>query len=988
MTLQEFELGNDLLATFRFAADAMTSADEGSVVSLEAVPGVSTATITFQGGRALACDPCDAGARSVMQTLEEAGLAKIISVLAVDRDRVVLQGRIFAIAMSFPKESPLEILVTERVADELPAIYRSEPVKFLAENFLLDECAFALANARAAESDFTLLGPKHRLEVRQRNRALYAFRIRPRQKGWVPSAPVRIFRGAIRFKDATLATALNTLHSADLSGTEAAGEYLSCWETYNELEAHYLRLQLNEFGFVRYTSWRRLRKDEKLILSFELADPLPADLRRQSIEVEASANRPGVDPESGNIEIPEDAVMLGEMIADSGNVKRVTVTLNQDAETVRPSQAGYLLPSVRGSEAQLRRREFALKRVLEGDTPLSTLQILLEMGDAPTADLAHKEPRSKRSIAALHDSPTPAQAEALQLALNTPDIALIQGPPGTGKTSVIRALITRWIELQERSRGGSSEEEYRPQILVSSAQHDAVDNAVEGFDIDGLPAYRLGGRRNGDEETRLRSLSDWVKLRRAVCDQKLEGMGASASRLLARSIDRLVAQWGSVHGSDDREVLRQILEIARPHVPAHLTVELSKAIVEEVAANEPETSAMNDDAALERLDRRLQVLIHDQRLTPDSFHEDGAFHAQRLVDFIETHGEALGKSVPDDLRAVVTRPTANRDDVQSVIAMLKEAITALQVQDEAPTIEKLQPNGAVPKLLKQISTALHDRADTGADAVAEALAAYSDELQDLNSVSNMIEKYSGVVAATCQQSVSKDYKTRDYDLVIVDEAARVNPMDLLIPLSHGKRIILVGDHKQLPHMLEPEVKESFIKSGRGKQQFVEQSLFQRLFEKFSDVQAHGGPKRTVTLLDDYRMHPVIGKFVSRTFYPEVDLEPKRTPEERAHRLGLYGNLPVAWIDIPIARGTESGPPSFSKSRSVEVQVVTGEVSKSTSGQSRVHLGSDYLLRATSYEDTVGNRQTACRLQSTHTGRDSRFFSGAGVRRGDPFDGPM
>ena len=61
-------------------------------------------------------------------------------------------------------------------------------------------------------------------------------------------------------------------------------------------------------------------------------------------------------------------------------------------------------------------------------------------------------------------------------------------------------------------------------------------------------------------------------------------------------------------------------------------------------------------------------------------------------------------------------------------------------------------------------------------------------------------------AATCQTCLDlRDGINKTYDLVIVDEAARANPLDLFIPMSMGKKIILVGDHKQLPHMLEPDV---------------------------------------------------------------------------------------------------------------------------------------------------------------------------------------
>ena len=49
--------------------------------------------------------------------------------------------------------------------------------------------------------------------------------------------------------------------------------------------------------------------------------------------------------------------------------------------------------------------------------------------------------------------PTLAQRRAIEVALNTPDIALIQGPPGTGKTTVIAAIIERLNQIFDKSAG-------------------------------------------------------------------------------------------------------------------------------------------------------------------------------------------------------------------------------------------------------------------------------------------------------------------------------------------------------------------------------------------------------------------------------------------------------------------------------------------------------------------------------------------------------
>ena len=90
----------------------------------------------------------------------------------------------------------------------------------------------------------------------------------------------------------------------------------------------------------------------------------------------------------------------------------------------------------------------------------------------------------------------------------------------------------------------------------------------------------------------------------------------------------------------------------------------------------------------------------------------------------------------------------------------------------------------------------------------------------------------------------------EFETVIIDEAAQCVEMSSLIPLKYGcVKCVMVGDPKQLP----PTV---FSKEAAKFQ--YEQSLFVRMQNNFAGE---------VHLLDtQYRMHPAISAFPSRTFY--------------------------------------------------------------------------------------------------------------------------
>jgi superfamily I DNA and/or RNA helicase len=98
----------------------------------------------------------------------------------------------------------------------------------------------------------------------------------------------------------------------------------------------------------------------------------------------------------------------------------------------------------------------------------------------------------------------------------------------------------------------------------------------------------------------------------------------------------------------------------------------------------------------------------------------------------------------------------------------------------------------------------------------------------------------------------------------------------------------------------------------GLSKAIQDSLFERLFVDLETKE----PKRVVTLQDQFRMHPVLGSFVSAEFYDNRLRNgiPRSAPF--AHGLGLFGSAPAAWIEVPAAEGTEME--GRSKARTAEV----------------------------------------------------------------------
>jgi serine/threonine protein kinase len=134
-----------------------------------------------------------------------------------------------------------------------------------------------------------------------------------------------------------------------------------------------------------------------------------------------------------------------------------------------------------------------------------------------------------------------------------------------------------------------------------------------------------------------------------------------------------------------------------------------------------------------------------------------------------------------------------------------------------------------------------------------------------------------------------------YDWVIIDEAARSIASELAIAMQSAKRVLLVGDHKQLPPLYsEPHKKALARKLGitadKDELEVLLQSDFSQAFE--SAYGSLAGAK----LLTQYRMAEPIGNLVSSVFYDEELLTGNRVIPS------IYQDVPdsltstVNWID--------------------------------------------------------------------------------------------
>ena len=839
-------------------------------------------------------------------------------------------------------DEPLQICVDNFVVDQLQrsnAIDRTDVA--LAVAWCLDEFVIegeprrvaAVRHDSTTPGNWQIIGRAWRADLQRDSLGkIHVRRIAPSTQAvdaW------SLIQGKITFVDDSLrAQLLSEGQQALLNQSiQSNGSYLELWKKYGEQEWQRSLSQAANLGVLPYRA-REESTDEGGAWRFHVDPAALNEFRRQwqsieydeSLALEAGQFAPDwTDIHHTDLsQVDSRRRYRGRPVFES---KALVIESSQSA----PPEEGFLYLSLAGDRT-VQERRFKARANIESGLRLPQLRYILQQVPVPVLRRTKHEALTAYARECFKSGkPTDRQTDAIKAALDTPDIALIIGPPGTGKTQVIAALERRLSEI-----GGGDTAQH--QVLISSFQHDAVENALERTDVYGLPPVKVGERRGRDG---IDPVERWCSNQHKKVSVMVDAYNEREPHVrLLRSVHQRLAILRHAQ-LDDREkntilnemnsLLEELETAHRIRLPALLKDQWGDYI-----AMQPEpgrTISMEErDVSL----RKVRAL----RVTPESFADDGPDRAY------EAHA-ALGESeriAQDDLLQLSELGTFQKLDSEKaidVVHLRDRLIDALMPDYRPPAIKhRLDAKGA--RLIAQLENSLEDRLKQTRYGVASVLAHYRDTFVNNPERTRMtVREYAMIVGATCQQAASKGMANLkslsrigdagiEFDTVIIDEAARANPLDLFIPMSMARRrVILVGDHRQLPHLLEADLEEEVADRhalNKEQREAYSQSLFERLWRQLKVRQEADGIPRVVMLDMQFRMHPILGKFVSEQFYEKENLEALQSGREAAEFLNAvpgYEEKVCAWLDVPLSRGAENKR-GMSHRRPVEVRQVAGE----------------------------------------------------------------
>lgn len=567
--------------------------------------------------------------------------------------------------------------------------------------------------------------------------------------------------------------------------------------------------------------------------------------------------------------------------------------------------------SIKGDEAQINRRQKSRDRILNGEAANPNIAYVIEGIPYLDESLRKKRrqiqelsPRVREKV--FRNDPTQKQREAIRIALNTPDIAIIQGPPGTGKTTVITGIIERLNEIADKSRDCQGE------VLVTSLQHDAVRNIQNRLHINSLPTVKFG-KQAGTEESLDESVEKW-------CEENAEKLRQKHFNLQERDVEKELAQSFEhyLRTPSNQNALKflQCAEIAAPQQEIQTEIQ---AIRQELELQE----TLEQDAPAEEWENLLQ-LIRQLRTTKTGFADDGRETAMALQRFLKEK-ELL--SSDDPILQTLKKARHMKNDAvtpEFLEEMAKCRKILLERCVPEPFYRKPQPRTDIVELYNRV----RDLVKPTLGQEDRILAQYLEQLEEnQEAVRASLKKYCFVYSATLQQSEGKEIraakgKNLEYDTVIVDEAARANPCDLMISMAQARsRIILVGDHRQLPHIYDEEVFQELQDSESVQNQAdIKISMFKHLLDMAKKLEEKDGILRHVTLDMQYRMHPELGRFISEQFYEPYG-EGFKSPLPAEKFAQSISPEPFCWLNVKQNCGPEVHNRGGSRFRACEAKVI-------------------------------------------------------------------
>ncbi len=453
--------------------------------------------------------------------------------------------------------------------------------------------------------------------------------------------------------------------------------------------------------------------------------------------------------------------------------------------------------------------------------------------------------------------PNNSQIDAIKRGIKVEDMLLVLGPPGTGKTTVILEWVKYFVENNKR-------------VLVASQNNKAVDNVLERLAEEDIDTIRVGSEDKVQSnlhhllyDAKAHDLQNKIFNANAFYGNKIELLQREL-HVFKDKMDELT----SIHSKSQHyyQVLEELYKVLYENYLARLNklFELDQKQksklqrMEEAYLTTQESEKSN--LFTQRFDNFKASWLTSRITNLHNANEEVVREYNGLVEEMRRYYESEITSPKKHLLALFQE----WDDICSTLNDIE-----VDIFDDAITISV---DNVAEADIKAIDTKKHiqelieecDRYITRLSGIGTSLQkwkAYLDEKKNLV-LSKIILESVDLVGATCIGINSqRHFKDLDFDVTIIDEAGQIQVHNAIVPISRSRKLIMLGDHKQIPPIVDPDI-ELQCKDAGIKTELLEKSFFEYLYPLCND-------NNKVFLDTQYRMPSQIASLLAECFYADV-----------------------------------------------------------------------------------------------------------------------
>lgn len=479
----------------------------------------------------------------------------------------------------------------------------------------------------------------------------------------------------------------------------------------------------------------------------------------------------------------------------------------------------------------------------------------------------------ERELNARKRPPTESQMRAIKNGICSRDIYLVMGPPGTGKTTVILEWVRYFVQHGKR-------------VLISSQNNKAVDNVLARLaEEPEINMIRIGSEAKVEAVVRPYLFENKVAVARMEIAEKTANNLAIANTMRERwkalqeklpAFAKELARYEQDEANFQQDIDASVLVHGKAMEACHTAYQEVRAAVEQqrhivekryTHIKDMPTSGFTGFFTpfrrfLERFPMRREVREYDElrekeRLCAAAYNEA---KAQYDTFFQSLYARFLPLQASASYCREVYRSLQEQGEQA---ASYGESLAA---EDEAACDSHAWGffSCSFPSMRAE-SVAAYAAYVTAQLQLLERFISHLKEWQEYNeskqnySLQHMILESVNLVGATCiGVSSQKRFSDLKFDVTIIDEAGQIQIHNALVPMSVSNKLIMLGDHQQIPPSTDKELVNACKENGVDTE-LLEMSFFEKLYEEISESNK--------TMLDlQFRMPPEIAAIISHEFY--------------------------------------------------------------------------------------------------------------------------